>query len=334
VPHRPARFARAALCAALALGLTAACEPDPATPRWAPAFDASAAGALSGVWGAAPDDVWIVGGRPGQGEAYHFDGAAWTPVALPAGTDLLVWVYGFAPDDVLAVGLNGTAVHFDGAAWAALETGVTDTDLWGVFGLAPDDVWVVGGRTGQPDPLLLHYDGLAFTRVALDPAENTRGASQLFKVWGQGDTLFAVGQRGLILRLDGDTWRALPTGPAADQDFISLWGTAPDHIVAVGGRSSARLATWDGAAWTTLAPSAIGGLNAVTLTAPDEALVAGIYGFAATVDLATGTFSPEVAPTSLDLHALWSDGAGRTYAVGGRFVGTYGGVALVRTLAP
>ena len=83
---------------------------------------------------------------------------------------------------------------------------------------------------------------------------------------------------------------------------------------------------------TTIAPTAIGGLNAVTMTTPGEALVGGIYGFAGHFDLATGTLTRETTLTNLDLHALWSDGAGATYAVGGRFVGTFTGVALVRTL--
>lgn len=115
------------------MGLAGACEPEPepAEPLWAEAFDTTASGALSGVWGSGPDDVFIVGGKTDAGEVYHFDGDTWAPQAVPASTDLLVWVFGFAPDDVFAVGVGGSAVHYDGRAWAALDTG-TDADLWGV----------------------------------------------------------------------------------------------------------------------------------------------------------------------------------------------------------
>jgi hypothetical protein len=324
---------RTLLLAAL-LALPAACEPDPApaTPTWSEAFDTSAAGALSGVWGAAPDDVWIVGGRPGAGELYHYDGAAWTRVAPPAGSDLLVWAYGFGPRDVFAVGVGGTAIHYDGSAWTALDTG-TDADLWGVFGFAPDDLWVVGAvATGETAPTILHYDGAAFTPYLLDPSQNTRAARSLFKVWGIDGTLFAVGQRGLIIRWDGSDWVETPAGALADQDFVSLWGTSADHIVAVGGRNNARIATWDGAAWTTLAPTGLGGLNAIAMSDPDEAVVGGIYGWVGTFAPASGALTREDGLTHLDVHAMWGDGRGRVYAVGGRFVGAFTGVALLRTL--
>ena len=324
---------RTLLVAAL-LAIPAGCEPDPgpATPHWSEAFDTSAAGALSGVWGAAPDDGWIAGGQPGAGELYHYDGAAWTAATPPAGSDLLVWAYGFGPDDVFAVGVAGTAIHYDGSAWTALDTG-TDADLWGVFGFARDDLWVVGAAaTGETAPTILHYDGAAFTPYALDPSQNSRTAKSLFKVWGIDGTLFAVGQRGLIIRWDGSDWVETPAGALADQDFVSLWGTSADHIVAVGGRNNARLATWDGTAWTTLAPTGLGGLNAIAMTDPEEAVVGGIYGWVGTFAPATGTLTREDALTNLDVHALWDDGHGRVYAVGGRFVGTFTGVALLRTL--
>ncbi|TNF32056.1 MAG: hypothetical protein EP329_11255 [Deltaproteobacteria bacterium] len=319
---------------AAGLALLGACPgPDPApTPHWAEAFDTTATGALSGVWGAAPDDVWIVGGRPGVAEIHHYDGAAWSEVAAPSDADLLVWVYGFASDDVLAVGVAGTVAHWDGATWTTLDSG-TDADLWGVFGFGPDDVWIVGAApAGDTVPTLLHYDGETFSPYALDPAQNSRSATSLFKVWGIDGTLFAVGQRGLVIRWDGQGWVETPAGAKADQDFVSLWGTAADHIVAVGGRNNARLATWDGTGWTTIAPTGIGGLNAVTMSAPDAAVVGGIYGWVGTFAPESGALEREDSLTNLDIHALWDDGAGRVYAVGGRFVGTFGGVALVRTL--
>lgn len=95
-------------------------------------------------------------------------------------------------------------------------------------------------------------------------------------MWGIDGALFAVGQRGLVIRWDGGRWVESPAGANADQDFVSVGDRGRSHIVAVGGRSNGRVATWDGSAWTTLAPTGLGGLNAVAMSRPDEAVIGGI----------------------------------------------------------
>lgn len=297
---------------------------------WAAAFDASGAGALSGVWGSGPDDVWIVGGDDTAAEIWHFDGGAWSEVAAPA-VGLLVWVYGFGPDDVYAVGVEGAAVHWDGDAWNVLDSGTTQ-DLWGVWGSATDDLWAVGGSATDGDPVILHWDGAAFTPVALDPAENDRLAHELFKVWGIGGRTFAVGQYGLIVEWDGSQWVQLPSGAEATDDFVSLWGTSADHVVAVGGRSNGQVATFDGTSWTTTHPSGVPGLNAVSMGSADEAVIGGIGGWVGSFDPNTGTITREDPVDSIDVHAIWYDGAGTWYGVGGKFYAPYAGTALVRTV--
>jgi hypothetical protein len=296
---------------------------------WEEAFDTSSTGALSGVWGTAPDDVWIVGGVTEQGESYHYDGSTWSAVPVPEGVGLLVWVYGFASDDVWAVGVDGAGAHWDGTAWSAVDFGTTE-DLWGIFGFSTTDLWIVGGDPDAGDPLILHYDGTTPTVVPLDPAENPRGAKSLFKVWGIDNQLYITGQTGTLLAWDGEAWRFQSGGSEANQDFVSLWGTSADHIVAVGGRGNGRIATWDGSAWTTLAPSGIGGLNAVTMVSPTEAVVGGVNGYVASFDPTTGTLSNEESLTFDDIHAAWYDGAGTTWAVGGFFLEPFTGVAYSR----
>ena len=299
------------------------------TVVWEEAFDTSSTGALSGVWGTAPDDVWIVGGVTEQGEAYHYDGTSWSEVPVPTGVGLLVWVYGFASDDVWAVGVDGAGAHWDGSAWTAVDFG-TEEDLWGVFGLANNDLWIVGGNADEGDPLILHYDGTNATVVPLSEDENPRGAKSLFKVWGIDNDLFITGQTGTLLRYDGSDWRFQSGGAEADQDFVSLWGTSADHIVAVGGRGNGRIATWDGSAWTTVAPTGIGGLNAVAMVSPDEAVVGGVNGYVGSFNPNTGVLTDEGFLTFDDIHAAWYDGAGTTWAVGGAFLEPFAGVAYSR----
>ncbi|MEZ4236189.1 MAG: hypothetical protein R3F59_08500 [Myxococcota bacterium] len=180
------------------------------------------------------------------------------------------------------------------------------------------------------EPLILHYDGTSFTEVPIPAEENVRNATTMFKVWGIGGSVFIVGQNGEINRWDGERWVFTSPGADASQDFVSLWGTSEDHIVAVGGRGNAQLATWDGSAWTTLKPTGVGGLNGVTLLDPDTAIVGGVNGFVGSFQPSTGTLTEEARPTTLDVHAVWSDGAGTAYAVAGHFLPPYDGAAFVR----
>ncbi len=311
------------------------------TVSWDAAFDTSSAGALSGVWGTAPDDVFIVGGTDVQGEVYHYDGAAWSAMDVPKGLALLVWSYGFGPDDVYSVGVDGSMAHYDGATWTAIDTG-TDADLWGVWGTSGSDLWVVGGvpdsggdcgdeAVDGEKTCIWHYDGSSLSPVAIGKGENDRGATSMFKVWGIDDKLFTVGQNGLVLQYDGSAWTRISAGAEANDDFVSLWGPSSDNIVAVGGRSSARIAHFDGSAWETTAPSGYGGLNAVYMLQDDLAVIGGIYGMVGTYQPSTGEIVEEGPVSGGDIHAIWGDGAGRYYAVGGHFTDPYTGVAYVRT---
>lgn len=308
-------------------------DPTPAGATWVEAFDTSATGALSGVWGTGPDDVWIVGGTSEQGEIYHYDGTSWSPVPVPAGVGLLVWAYGFGPDDVYAVGVRGAVVHWDGTAWTQMDAGTT-RDLWGVWGAAPDDLWIVGGEVSGTWPITLHWDGSAFTEVTLSTEQNLHGGVALFKVWGIDGRIWAVGDLGLIVEWDGTQWVEQFGGQWANDDFVSLWGTSADHVVAVGGRNNGRIAHFDGTSWTTEMPGGMVGLNAVYMGAPDEAVIGGIYGYTATLDPVTGDYVDDTIVTQYDIHAIWGDGAGTYYGVGGTFTEPYYGVAIKREPTP
>lgn len=297
-------------------------------PKWTAAFDATGVGALSSVWGSSASDVFAVGGTPEQGEVYHFDGSSWTQMSLPT-VPLLVWVYGFGPDNVYAVGTRGAALHYDGTRWTALSSGTQD-DLWGVWGAAPNDLWIVGGSPTGGAPVLMHFDGARFAPVAIPPLD--RPATAFFKVWGIGGKVFAVGSNGVIIEKRGDAWSQVDAGPRADDDFVSLWGTSESEIVAVGGRSSARIAIYNGESWETLAPPGVPGLNGVCMLRSGEAIVDGLNGFVGRFDVRSRTLAGEPAPTTETLHAVWGADASRVFAVGGRFSPPFHGVALLRTL--
>jgi hypothetical protein len=79
--------------------------------------------ALRGIWGAAPNDVWIVGAT-----ASHWDGQAWTSTQLmptTAVSDTTIYaVGGAATNDVWAVIPGGYAFHWDGASWHEFDAAV------------------------------------------------------------------------------------------------------------------------------------------------------------------------------------------------------------------
>ena len=151
-------------------------------------------------------------------------------------------------------------------------------------------------------------------------AFDATGVGVLSAVWGSSrDDVFVVGgtpSQGEIYHFDGAVWQAMrvPEAPLAVPLAVPLlvwvFGFGPDDVTAVG----------------------VGGLNAVTMVGPNEAVVGGLDGFAGSYNLQTGTLTSETAETTLTLHGLWNDGLRRTYGVGGQFFAPYSGLALVRTL--
>lgn len=308
--------------------------PDAAVVAWTQAFDAAGEGALLSVWG--PDDthVYAVGGQPDAGVAWRYDGAAWARVDLPPGP-LINWVHG-AGGTLFMVGNGGRALRRVGdGAFEALTTGETQA-LWGVFAVAPDDVWAVGGEAAgetPPDPVIVHFDGATWTRVALPPAD--RAYRAFFKVWASGPRdVWAIGQAGVVMHFDGAAFSQVLVG--TDQDLISLWGNGPDRVAVVGGRSHGVLARFDGTAWRTdVLTSAAGGvpapgLNGVFMDAAGGLTAVGDRGHVLRIVGAEPTYVRESTPTRVLLHGVFETPGGHRVAVGGTLLDSppWEGVAL------
>lgn len=301
-------------------------------PGWTEAFPADQFGWLLNVWGPAPDDLYAVGGAPDQGGVMHFDGETWSRLELGVNVPLLNWAHGFGPDDITIVGRGGAVIHWDGEAWTIQET-PTEEDLWGVWGASPDDLWAVGGGGRQAgQETILHYDGAAWTEYPV-PDLVRANVFAFYKVWGtSADNIYIVGQQGVILHWNGDAW--IEEFPGVSDDLISLWGTGPDRIVAVGGRGSGVASVWNGAEWQPLELAPLPGLNGVWVDADGIAHAVGILGITVEIDSATLAYEHEFVPlpndVQMDFHAAFSADGQRLVAVGGNLFGVeppYRGVA-------
>lgn len=101
---------------------------------------------LTGVWAAADDDVWAVGG---SGTIRHYTGDAlqWNVVADVPTTENLNAVWGTSSSDVWVVGNEGLVLHYDGKSWTRVKIaglGARRPDLYTVWSPAPGHVWIGG----------------------------------------------------------------------------------------------------------------------------------------------------------------------------------------------
>jgi len=169
-------------------------------------------GELSDVRVLADDDVWAVGslGNPDFVEehatAMHWDGSAWTQVAVPAGGGRsgLTAIAGTA-DDLWAAGyhhLGALLMHYDGSRWERVDLERTRP----LNGVAVDggDVWLAGSS-------LFLGDASSFSSVVDAP----KGGSFTDVTPLSRDAAVAVGtvargdrSRALALEVDGATTRA------------------------------------------------------------------------------------------------------------------------------
>ncbi len=104
--------------------------------------------------------------------------------------------------------------------------------LLSVWGTSARDVWAVGGDTlDGAGPLVFHYDGATWERVATGETQGT-----LWWVFGfAGGPIYMGGEGGVIVRLQNGAFTRMTT-PGTDTVY-GIWGASPDDVWAVGGAS-------------------------------------------------------------------------------------------------
>jgi hypothetical protein len=188
---------------------------------------------LWGVWAFSPSDAWAVGGTPEGGTAepndvvLRWDGAAWTPEALP-GAPLgrsLYKVWGTSSDDLYVVGEAATIWRRKDGAWK-LESDppLAKGTLFTVFGCSATDVYAVGGRD------ILRSDGAAWERVDFEVFSGINGVS----CGGPGEVAL-VGFGSFKARLVDGVWVDEFDLEPYGVDFHAVWADKSGAFWAVGG---------------------------------------------------------------------------------------------------
>ena len=299
-------------------GWLSGCNDDgtPLPPSWQTAFEPGDSGALLCAWGTGPDHVWAVGGQPDAGVIWYHDGEMWSRATVPDGP-LLNWTHGTGGRQFI-VGNDGRVLTRQDAemTWSTMDS-PTNAPLWGVWAASADEAWAVGGdpiSTGEPDPVILHFKGGAWSKVSLPPVD--RQFRALFKVWGTAaDNVYAVGAKGVILHFDGVQWRQQFAG--TPRDIVSLWGTGENEILAVGGRANGVLLRFDGQGWTHKVLETEPGMNGVWMDSSGRAFVVGGRGRILEVRPGSYEYRRADSENRTLLHGVWGTNDGFRVTVGG-----------------
>ena len=186
-----------------------------------------------GVWAAAPDDAWAVGGTAGRnGFIWRWDGATWSELPLPDAVPVtpdgelpgFFKVWGRGPDDVTIVGTHGTILHWDGAEFRAEPAG-TDELLFTVHG---DDTQRLAVGTN----VVLQNTGDGWVDIGPPGAGIVQGVC----AEPDGGVLIAGASGGAWVRSPAGEWSpVLNASGTAPESLHAAW-TSPEGLRwAVGG---------------------------------------------------------------------------------------------------
>ncbi len=135
----------------------------------------------------------------------------------------------------------------------------------------------------------------------------------LLSVWGAGpDAIWAVGDRGRVLRYDGKAWHIADPGPP--EYLAGVWGFGPDDVFAAG--YNGRVLRFDGQRWWNLPTGVSNDFNGIWGSGPDDVFAVGDRGVIMHWD---GTcFRPQDTGTTNLFFGASGTGPKDVWAVGGR----------------
>lgn len=230
---------------------------------------------LEAVWGSGPKDVWVCGDRV----LLRLDGRRWRRIGAPQGLCRDLW--GSGPNDVYAldgtmVGADGLLLRWDGAGLSEiLVAGAKPVGLagrsasevflvsqsgaifagsgvsWMKVGAGPQDFLAVAA--GQSDEAWIAAAGGVFHyQKGVTTQSFGMLGQQLTSIYTDGAQVWAVGEKGAVIRRSGGAWSALVANTT--EDLTGVDGRSGSDLWLVGHGDTVR--HYDGAQWT---PHAVGG---------------------------------------------------------------------------
>ncbi len=170
-------------------------------------------------------------------------GEAWAIMKPPVTDDLRAVAFGNKNVGV-AAGLRGALlVTYDGGrSWFRKDVGYGES-FFAVVMPTPSEAWVAGERG-----LILHSTDAGRTWAA----ERHPSQKWLYALYAAGDTVWAAGRDGMLLRRMLGTWDVIPV--PGMQDTLYAIGGGPGDAVTVMGAGGRMWTTTDaGVSWTTRA---------------------------------------------------------------------------------
>jgi hypothetical protein len=229
---------------------------------------------LWGVSASRDDDAWAVGSfflpqyrSVQQATALHWDGTAWTPVAVP-NASILMGVVAIAPDNAWAIGSGGVK-HWNGTAWSDVTTpspgGIGSGSLHAIAAGPAGDVWVVGSyapRRHQTASFSLHYTGGTWQVVPM-PAGSTSPwgvvAIAANDAWAVGEVDGLGSVAPLTSHWDGTAWSTVPAPTVPAGSYLRAVTARTGEVWAVGvaftgeaGVVAPLTMRWNGSSWTSV----------------------------------------------------------------------------------
>ena len=303
----------------LMLGLAACSPPMPETSL---AVDFEEAAFLS-VGGSGPDDVWVVGAQRALLEPaslLHWNGADWNSISSGQ-LHAMWWVHVFEDGPTFVGGGGATVLRIDGGVVERTATPeFFGNTVYGVWGATPEDLWAVGGFAGRAG-FVWRFDGTSWTSIALPDGLPRTAAGEmpaLFKVWGRAsDDVWFCGGLGVVLHWNGAELSLVST-PTSEQLF-TVTGNDEEVVIVGGGNDGLVLRGGLEQGFSLDTPVGAPLLQGVAMDSDGSVYVAGAGGYSARKTRPTSDW--EVVPLQADspqsVHAIWLDGAGGLWGVGG-----------------
>lgn len=224
---------------------------------------------LLGLWGTNPQELWAVGNNS---IILRYDGAQWQQQnRANLGTGGLTGVWGTDRQNVWAVGNGAMIAHTtDGTNWEPFPQqgygSVAFNDIWGGAAndilIVGDNGWILRGQGSTFVP-----DAATFVRDTDQPVDIAPRQAIFATAGVNSQSIWAVGQGGLILRWNGQRWQREDNPDPQGRELYGIAVSSSD-VWAVGNAGVVlRRSLSSSAGWTLIELPRPDRLNAVAATA-------------------------------------------------------------------